>query len=186
MMQRVLFVTIFFFSAICCAEDTVLRFYRPFGDVSQQAPVIVKRNIEGHCLTQSKLILREDAWRCQAEGTVYDPCFVKDAGAHKEAVCPKSPWLGDSIKILVKEPLSNAFHKTLDMSSAYPWAIELVNGEQCLATETTEVFDSMPIRYRCTNAHVLIGYLQRCDPEWSMLEKTSRGVESVKFQKAWF
>jgi hypothetical protein len=186
MMQRVLFVTLFFISTIALAEDTVLKLYRPFGDVTEQAPVLVKSNLKGHCFAQSQLILREDAWRCQAEGKVYDPCFAKETGKNKEVVCPQSPWIGDSVRIVVNEQLSNVFHKPLDMSRTYPWAIELINGEQCLAVNSGEVFDSMPIRYNCSDKHVLIGYLQRCNPVWSMLEKTPKGVVSVNFRKAWF
>lgn len=38
--------------------------------------------MSGQCYEQSHIIIREDAWRCQAEGQLFDPCFVK-AGSKK-------------------------------------------------------------------------------------------------------
>jgi hypothetical protein len=186
MMQRVLLVLLYFCSFFVFSGDTVLKLYRPFGEVTEQSIPVVKKQLVGHCDSQSQLILREDAWRCQVEGNTFDPCFVKPAGKKMEALCPQSPWVGDSIAILVPVPLINDQHISLDMSQAYPWAIELVNGEHCEAIASTERFDSMNIRYRCGNQHVLVGPLQRCKSVWSMLEKSSTGVAAVDFKKVWF
>lgn len=186
MMQRVLLVLICFYSFIATAGDTVLKLYRPFGDVVEQITPVVINKMPGECYTQSQLIKREDAWRCQANGTTYDPCFVKAGGKNKEAVCPPSPWEANSVKIEVSAPLNNEHHISLDMSRAFPWAIELANGERCQAIDTNELFDAMPVRYRCSNNNVLIGYLQRCKTVWSMLEKTPQGVVTVEFNKVWF
>lgn len=186
MIQRVLSVLLFFCSLIVFADDTVLKLYRPFGDAVDQVSPSVKMVLQGQCDVQSQLIIREDAWRCQAEGKIFDPCFVKLASNKMEAVCPQSPWVGDSVQINVTTPLNNDSHMTLDMSRVFPWAVELVNGERCQAVEPTELYDSMPIRYHCSNQNRLIGYLQRCKPVWSMLEKTPEGVSTVELKKAWF
>lgn len=186
MIQRVLSVLLFLFSFLIFASDTVLKLYRPFGEVIDQTPLIVKHTLQGQCNTQSRLLLREDAWYCQAEGKVFDPCFVKLAGNHMEAICPQSPWVGDSVQINVTHPLNNNNHIPLDMSRVFPWGIELVNGERCQAVEPDEIYDSMPVRYRCSNQNVLIGYIQRCKSVWSMLEKNADGVVTVDLKKAWF
>ncbi|KTD46456.1 hypothetical protein [Legionella quateirensis] len=186
MMQRVLLVLLCFCSFLATAGDTVLKLYRPFGEVVEQVAPVIKSKLTGACFTQSRLILREDAWRCQAEGKIYDPCFVKAGSKQMEALCPQSPWEGDSVLIQVSAPLNNENHSTLDMSRAFPWGIELANGEHCQAIEPSEVYDAMPIRYRCSNHNVLIGYLQRCKTVWSMLEKTPQGVVTVEFTRAWF
>ncbi|CEG58215.1 hypothetical protein [Legionella fallonii] len=186
MIERVLSILLFFCSFVVFADDTVLKLYRPFGEVVDQVPPSVKNVLQGYCDTQSQLIIREDAWHCQAEGKIFDPCFVKLAGNKMEAVCPQSPWVGDSVQINVATPLNNDNHVTLDMSRVFPWAVELVNGEHCQAVAPNEVYDSMPIRYRCSNQNVLIGYLQRCKSIWSMLEKTPEGVITVEFRRAWF
>ena len=186
MVQRVLIVLLFFCSFFVSADDTVLKLYRPFGDVRDQIAPIVTNKLAGQCVGQSQLIVREDAWRCQAEGKIFDPCFVKMAGNKKQAVCPQSPWTADSVQIDVHSPLNNENHTTLDMSRVFPWAIELANGEHCQAIESNEVYDAMPVRYRCSNHNLLVGYLQRCKTVWSMLEKTPEGVITVELSKAWF
>lgn len=185
-MKRVLKGMLFFCSFAALADDTVLKLYRPYGEATEQSHPVIKKKLIGHCDAQSQLILREDAWRCQAEGSVYDPCFAKIGASSKEVICPQSPWIGDSTAITVTKPLNNAQHSTLDMSTAYPWAIELSNGARCQAVETTDFFDNMPIRYQCANEAVLIGFLQRCKTVWSMLKKNNTGVETVDFKKVWF
>jgi hypothetical protein len=185
-MQRVLFLLFFCCPFVVEAADTVLKLYRPYGEVENQVAPIIKKSVLGHCSTQSHVILREDAWRCKSEGTIYDPCFVK-AGEHRtEAVCPQSPWVGDSIQIKVSTPLNNELNQGLDMSQAYPWGIELSNGERCLAIDSKKLYDEMPIRYRCANKNLLVGHLQRCKSVWSMLEKRSEGIITVELVKAWF
>ncbi|BCA96470.1 hypothetical protein TUM19329_28310 [Legionella antarctica] len=186
MMQRVLLVLLFFCSFLVSADDTVLKLYRPYGEVTDQTVPVVKNKISGQCTTQSQLILREDAWRCMADGKIFDPCFVKPSNSKTEVICPQSPWVSDSVQIEVGSPLENENHVTLDMSRVYPWGIELANGEHCEAIEPNEVYDSMPVRYRCSNQNILIGHLQRCKATWSMLAKTSEGIVTVYLKKAWF
>ncbi len=186
MMQRVSIIMLYFCSFLAVADDTVLKLYRPFGEALDQMSLTIKNKVTGECVSQSKLIVREDAWRCQVESTVYDPCFVKPVGNKIEVLCPKSPWDGESIQIAVSVPLNNEQHVTLDMSRAYPWGIELLNGEQCQAIDVGEVYDGMPVRYRCSGQNVLMGYLQRCKTVWSMLERTPEGVRTVDFKRVWF
>jgi len=185
-MQRVLLALLYFCSFFAVAGDTVLKLYRPFGESIEQIEPKAKTSSAGQCVGQSQLSIREDAWRCLAEGIVYDPCFVKMSGNQQEVLCPQSPWVSDSVLLVLNTSLSGEHHQRLDMSRSFPWAIELVNGEHCLAVEVNKLYDGMPIRYQCSGSNVLIGYLQRCKPEWSMLEKTSRGVETMRIQRAWF
>lgn len=62
-------------SSMLFAADTELQLYRPFTETSKQLAfqIIVKKT--GECLQQSKLIVREDAWRCSTEGMVLTDCF---------------------------------------------------------------------------------------------------------------
>lgn len=185
-MKRVLWALLGIYSFAVMADDTVLKLYRPFGDVEEQIAPVVKRTIAGECDSQSQLSVREDAWRCQAEGRVYDPCFVKTGKGPNAALCPSSPWAADSVLIEVSIPLINEHHSPLDMSRSFPWAIELINGEHCQAIEASQSYDSMPVRYQCTMHNRLLGSLQRCKAVWSMLEKTSDGVMSVDIKRVWF
>lgn len=168
------------------AEDTVLKLYRPFGDDVEHRVPEVKKKFAGHCLTQSQRILREDAWRCMAEGVTFDPCFAKAGPKQTSVICPQSPWESSNVVIELSEPLNNEQHQALDMSRTFPWAIELVSGEHCQAIESRELFDAMPIRYHCSSGNDLVGHIQRCKLPWTMLEKTPQGVVTVELKKAWF
>lgn len=178
----VIFFTIIF-SAPLFAEDTDLKLYRPFDDAMS---LIIKEKIKGQCWQQSQRIKREDAWRCVAETQIYDPCFIKEYGSQKEAVCPKSPWLKDSVQIKLDKPVDNSAHLSLDMSEAFPWAMELATGEKCQAVDEGEVYDGLQVHYLCDNQTVLVGRVQRCNPQWSILHRTTNGVQTATISKAWF
>lgn len=186
MLQKAWYLFLFFYSFGVAADDTVLKLYRPYGDVENQVAPQVKNTYRGECYSQSQLIVREDAWRCMANGKTYDPCFVKSGPNRTQALCPKSPWVGDSVQIMVKLPLNNEQNTTLDMSRTYPWGIELTNGERCYAIKSDKTYDNMPVRYKCSKKNYLVGHLQRCKTVWSILEKTPAGVVTVELSKAWF
>lgn len=168
------------------SEDTELNFYRPLNDTLKHPPIINAPTKTGDCWQQSKLIKREDAWRCKADGAVYDPCFVQLYGAHLEAICPESPWSNRGVKITVAAPLNNNHHEPLDMSRTLPWALELASGERCQAIDTNEQFDGLPVRYRCEQQSALIGHVQRCESMWKILQHAQNKVDTVKIAKAWF
>ncbi|ASQ46497.1 hypothetical protein [Legionella clemsonensis] len=168
------------------AQDTELKLYRPFGEVVQQAPVVIKEEVTGQCFQQSQRIKREDAWRCIAAGKVYDPCFIKPYGSHTEAVCPPSPWEGRSVKINLSSAVDNSQHTPLDMAETYPWGIELITGEKCQAVDGGGIYDNLPIHYQCDSDTVLLGHLQRCKTAWSILQRTPKGISTVLVARAWF
>ncbi|KTC81501.1 hypothetical protein [Legionella brunensis] len=168
------------------AYDTELKLYRPFGEATQQAPIVINEVVSGQCWQQSQRIKREDAWRCMAAGKIYDPCFVKQFGSHKEAICPQSPWIGTSVKIDLSTAVDNSQNTELDMSEAYPWALELSTGEKCQAIDAGGTYDGLPIHYQCDSQTVLLGHVQRCKAEWSILQRTSAGVSTALVAKAWF
>lgn len=186
MRQRVLIVLLSIVALSSSAAETVLKLYRPFGEAIEQVSPKAAVILAGSCSGQSQLIVREDAWRCQVEQTVYDPCFIKTAPASRQLICPSSPWSSEAVAIDVAAPLDNSQHLTLDMARALPWAVELTNGEYCQAVISSSTVDSMPVRYQCSNNQVLIGHLQRCKAPWSMLEQTAAGVVTAAFKKAWF
>ncbi len=179
-----------FFVILCSmsvfAMDTDLRFYRPLTDTTKQVPVMIVAKKTGECGQQSHLIKREDAWRCVAEGKVYDPCFVQPFGSYVEAVCLESPWSNQAVQITVGAPLDNKQHETLDMSRTFPWALELSHGEKCQAIESSEQYDGLPVHYHCEGNTELIGHVQRCNSMWKMLQHAPSGVEAVPIERAWF
>ncbi|QDP71159.1 hypothetical protein FOG18_00445 [Legionella israelensis] len=185
-MHRVYLILLFLCSLTAQSKDTLLKLYRPFNVSDEQANINIHATKSGQCLQQSKLILREDAWRCHANGKVYDPCFTKNFGNKKEALCPTSPLNGESTLITVSEPLNNIFHTSLDMSRAYPWVVILENGTYCQAIESKESYDHLPVHYRCQDNSLLLGHIQRCDPNWKMLQKKEDQIQTVSLAKVWF
>ena len=173
-------------STVLFAKDTELRLYRPLTKTEHHAFATIVEKKFGECWQQSHLNKREDAWRCIAEKVVYDPCFVQRFGSHLNAICIASPWSKKALQITVAEPLDNGQHAMLDMSKTYPWALELTNGETCKAIESTDVFDGLPVRYRCSNHSELIGHVQRCNASWKMLQHSDKGVTTIDISKAWF
>ena len=173
-------------SRILCANDTELNLYRPLTETTKHPFLTVLEQKSGKCLKQSQLLVREDAWRCVANGKTYDPCFVQRFGAHLNAICPESPWSSRGVHITVDSPLDNSQHNTLDMSRTLPWAIELTNGEKCKAVESGERYDALPVHYRCDKEAVLIGHVQRCSTTWKILQHNANGVTTVEIDKAWF
>ncbi len=167
---------------------TVIKFYRPFGAVvNQLAPQIIASK-QGVCSQQSKRILREEAWRCIADGVSYDPCFVKPGDTkNRQALCVHSPWQTDAVLVKTQSPLTNTPFTHLDMSTGYPWGVELTTGVSCLSTDKDKQIEGNTVHYDCTDNSVLFGYLQRCKEAWSLLQQASDGeITTVIIKKAWF
>lgn len=187
-MRRVLMIILTLFYAFpLAAQDTELKLFRPFGQAEQQAPLRIETRLSGECWQQSQRIIREDAWRCQANGRIYDPCFIKQFSNNTEALCPESPWVGESILLHLSTAADPSQQIMLDMSRTYPWGLELADGEHCDAAHQSETVDNLPVRYRCANQTLLIGHLQRCKGEWTILQRDMAGkVSTVTVRKAWF
>ena len=171
---------------LVCAKDTELNLYRPYTDTSKHPTVMAAVQKTGQCGQQSEHVKREDAFRCEVEGRIYDPCFVKPNGSRQEAVCPESPWSSAGVIITVAGVLDSYGHDSLDMSRTFPWAIELSSGQKCQAIDSFEKYDGLPVRYQCEGNSVLIGHVQRCASEWKMLQRGPAGVSTVLIERAWF
>ena len=186
MLREVLGFAAIFWSTLLFSMDTELLLYRPMTETTNHASVDINTKTTGECLGQSHRIKREDAWRCVAHGEEYDPCFVERFGSHLKALCIQSPWSKHAVELTVASPLDNQLHETLDMSKTLPWAIELANGEQCEAIASSEVYDGLPVHYRCGQNAKLIGHVQHCSSQWKMLRHDISGIETVEIVKAWF
>ncbi|STY64952.1 Uncharacterised protein [Legionella taurinensis] len=93
-MPRVLMIILaILYSFRVMAEDTELKLFRPFGGTEQQIPLIIDKRLSGECWQQSQRIAREDAWRCLAEGQVFDPCFIKNSATTPKPFVRNPPGL---------------------------------------------------------------------------------------------
>jgi len=185
-MRSFYLAAILLYSLTVYSQNTALKLYRPFDFSEGQAQTKVNRKLEGKCPGQSILLKRENTWYCIANGVTYDPCFTKQSGMQKEALCPLSPWSSSAAIISVSEPLNEKTHIPLDMSTAYPWAIELKNGIRCMAIKSNQLFDNLHYRYQCTDNSFLIGHLQRCAPDWKVLRKKDSKIKTETIATVWF
>ena len=186
MLREVVWFFVIFCSIPAFSAETQLRLYRPLTETTNHLPMVITEKKSGECWQQSQLIKREDAWRCMAEGKVYDPCFVRPFGSHLTTNCLASPWSRDAIEITVATPLDNRHHEVLDMSRTFPWALELIHGEKCLSVESSEQYDGLPVHYRCEGNKELVGDIQRCNSMWKILQHGSTSAETLDILRAWF
>jgi hypothetical protein len=182
-MKYAIFCALYLFSVISIgAQTTELLFYRPFEQPSEQKIT----RLAGECKQQSMRTIREDAWRCEAKGKMFDPCFAPMGNQENILICPHSPWNSADTEIEVPKPLDNLASEKLDMSRNYPWALELADGKRCIAVEPGKVYDAMPIHYACNDAQYLFGTIQRCHMPWTTLQRSTSGTHTVEIKKAWF
>ena len=187
MLCRILLFLLSAYPLISFENPTKHQLYRPFGAVVDQIVPKVIAKKPGICLQQSIRIEREDAWRCAADGVTYDPCFVKPTGEKKQAVCLQSPWNAEAVLLNTEKSLEDSNHKTLDISTAYPWAVELITGEHCISTDKDRTLEGSLVHYQCSDQTLLFGHLQRCKQEWTILQQNTDGLKStVAIKKAWF
>lgn len=166
--------------------DTVLKWYRPFGEPTDQVTPVAKHQVKAICNQPSQRTLREDALRCEAGEHIFDPCFFQTRQNRTTILCLQSPWDADATEVELQGRLPIEAMQALDMSKNYPWALELGDGSHCLAVDPGRSFDGMPIRYQCNNHKELMGYLRRCQSTWSILEKKGDGAIHVDIARAWF
>ena len=173
-------------SLIGFAGETELKFYQALPENSDNTSVTIIAKTAGECSQQSQRIKREDAWLCTAEGKTYDPCFEKGFGVSRSVVCFEAPWSNKAMEITLNQPLDASQNQKLDMSSTFPWALELASGEKCTAVDTSAMYDELPIHYRCEGQSELMGPMQRCENTWKMLQHGVDGVKTVQIARAWF
>lgn len=167
-------------------SDTDILVFRPYARANYEAPLVIDEEVQGFCRQQSLLTSRDDAWRCMTDNKQYDPCFARRFGSKQDVICVQSPWITRGIKIKLEHSLDNNLHQDLDVSKDYPWALELSDGVKCVAIQTHEKFDGLPIRYQCETKTQLFGKIQRCEAQWSILQRDEQDVSTVYIEKAWF
>lgn len=180
---RILMAGLVFSGTAAFADETDPTLYQPFAKTPQQKELIVAGSLKGSCKKQSDTDKREDAWQCRAFGKTYDPCFKHPFSQNNELICPKSPWSNKAIKIVTHDQLDNSNHQELDMSKAYPWAIELTDGTHCLAKPSS---DPIQHNYKCQNKQTLSGKLMRCNPSWKITRNDNNATDMVHVKRAWF
>lgn len=198
--KSLLVIIISFFYAQAWAISSTLpstdvRFYRPFElQVDGQAAPVPTETLKGSCLNHSIRDNRSDAWQCQTDNRVLDPCFIKTFVKAKSAICPTSPWESHATLIMFDvsslPPNNSNEQDTLDMSQDDPWAIALTNGVHCIKRiDSPFSIHGQSVKYVCDNQGFLLGHIQRCELIWKILFLPSRHsdvLKTVEIATAWY
>ena len=165
------------------AKTRVLK-YTPFtkdGDVKSRLRA-VGRN--GSCRFDSRLVLRDDAWRCRTGRTRRDPCFDNPV-VEDEVVCVKSPW---SRRVtLIDTPLDDSARTY--PSGRRPWAVQ-VGRRRCLfSPRAKRRVHGRRLSYVCgRRGPFLFGLPNRKRRTWTVRiarSKRGKGLRRAKIRAAW-
>lgn len=189
MVRISLVLLMFLFSQLLFSFPTQPHYYRPFSNTNSHTKLPITHHKSGACLGQSIRIVREDAWRCVADGVTYDPCFEQPGGPYNQLICINSPWSSESLTLDIPMLTETDRHhqQPLDMSTTLPWAVVLHPSDRCVATDHQQHIKEHPIVYQCESGAVLYGYLQRCHREWTIIKQHPGEVAGMTtIQEAWF
>src|SRR5919198_2568570 len=113
-------------AAPSAAARTRVITYRPFTGDGAVKPGLKTVKRSGSCRFDSRLVLRDDAWRCKTGRRRSDPCFDNPV-IEDQVVCVKAPWSRRAV--LIDTPLDDS-DRTYPTGSR-PWAVK-VGRHRCL------------------------------------------------------
>ncbi|MGH8860851.1 MAG: hypothetical protein ACRDVG_06385, partial [Jatrophihabitantaceae bacterium] len=128
------------------ATVTTTRLFAPYdrGGVPT-AGVVAHRS--GSCFTTSITVPAATAYRCFAGNSILDPCFVAPSSRHT-LDCYAQPW-SRAVRLQVTAALPEPVDS---LTITRPWALELVGGLRCVATNgTPTVLRGIAMTYRCAD-----------------------------------
>jgi len=164
--------------------DSVL--YQAFAEAPLQTPLTTVAKTRGQCKQNSTVSERDDAWRCQVEGGVLDPCYVRRYSKRDELVCPLSPWSDKAVQVTINHLLLTQ-RPALDMAASNPWSVELTNGKRCIKLPPEERnLEGETERYRCEDGVALVGDFYRCKGLWEIYSKDNGNINTVYIKRAWY
>lgn len=141
--------------------------------VIQYSPpaTLPERTASGTCQEASRAAwFRDDAWRCAANSTNYDPCFRISVGQALCGVDPRQP--GSGIVVTFTAPASVAARS--GQASHHAWFFELTDGSTCqpLPAPGREL-DGVVELYGCRfgsagEADAVLGDLDGSAPVWTI------------------
>lgn len=108
------------------------------------------RDLKGvDCWTASISSNRSDAFRCSANGGIYDPCFEDVMSKGDVVTCPGEPYekKPESFRVISKPE----YDPKIESEGADPWYIILKNGQTCrFITGATAVIANRRLDYGCS------------------------------------
>jgi lysophospholipase L1-like esterase len=113
------------------------------------------------------------AYRCfTANSGIDDPCWLDNADPNQATVlCQQAPWESTVKRLTVTGGGLAAFvNSSSSIDRSFPWGVQLVDGEQCLAMQGAHNNDNgQVVDYGCGNSynHVLLRGINQSNPEWT-------------------
>jgi pimeloyl-ACP methyl ester carboxylesterase len=111
-------------------------------------------------------------YRCFAASGIYDPCWLDNADpAQATMLCQEHPWDTRIVQLKAAQGgLSPFLGPAQPIDRGFPWAVQLSDGEKCIAEQGThDSYKGKIIDYACGNTyrHVLLRTLNRASPQWT-------------------
>ncbi len=179
-MRRALFLSAaLLLSAVAAGaatRATRVTVYRPFVHGKLAAGLKVVRTAKGQCFSGSVADPRSDAWRCQFENTIADPCF-SDKKIPSWVACPEdgSPFGTRVVRLALSKSLPKSLGNGGGAGQGNPWAVKLAGGEICtFLTGATFAFHGRRVNYGCAKTTFLAGSPERSGPTWTIILGTGR------------
>jgi hypothetical protein len=170
-------------AAPASARTRVIR-YTPFTSDGAIKPRLKTVARSGSCRLDSRLVLRDEAWRCRTGRVRRDPCFDHPV-IEDEVVCVKAPWSRRAA--VIDTPLDDSDRAY--RSSSRPWALK-VGRRRCLFKPgSRRKVHGRRLNYVCgRRGPFLFGSPNRRRRTWTIrIAKTRRGkgLRRAKIRVAW-
>jgi hypothetical protein len=125
----------------------------------------------GYCWTNSSVLVRRDAWRCNDSGGIQDPC-ISPIGETGYVVCGAHPiYRPVGYRLYLTQPLPEPLPPA-DIEEVYAWAMELFDNSTCSLVVASTWPTCLPL-YGCTDGLSLKTY-----PTSGILWTAERGIFS--------
>jgi hypothetical protein len=174
-------------------NSTQVRVFAAVSAATGAPTVRISERPRGYCWTTSESVTRS-AWRCFVGNFIHDPCFSgpsTGSGPNGTVICPDAgPWSGTGIEIQLTRPLPEEASGTEEGPSGLPWALQLVDGSNCLLLEgASSVVDGMRFNYSCKPDNLdLYGTPQRSSSLWTIYSgpADSSQLTATPIAVAWY
>ena len=171
---------------------TEIQLFLPWGFQGLNAGVAVAERVDGTCWVGSLNDSRPDAWRCESESRIYDPCFQGFQSGQVILACTLSPWSPTVVLLTATAEMPPEQTDRQDFTAGLPWALELADGSRCARQGGTQlVFAGLRTNYGCDGGSVtgVLGAPDRSQPQWrvfALSSETPAMARQVEVVVAWW
>lgn len=123
----------------------------------------------GACMSSSGATMRVDAWRCNAESQILDPCFSPSEVPEAEAVLCMGTNPTRMVRLVLTEPLPGNNNHIPGRPPIDPFIIVLDDGNTCrMMTGATTVTAGERQNYACAEGGSLYGFPDKTTARWTI------------------